>query len=103
MYEFLDVIPSQFIKTEFNFIKHWSVGKEQVLAMRLFSGIAIPYGNSDNIPFTRSYFAGGSNDNRAWKAYKLGPGVGENSNEFNEANFKIAFQFGISLHYFRPP
>ena len=90
-YEFLDVIPSQFIKTEFNFIKHWSVGKEQVLAMRLFSGIAIPYGNSDNIPFTRSYFAGGSNDNRAWKAYKLGPGVGENSNEFNEANFKIAF------------
>jgi len=91
VYEFLDVIPSQFIKTEFNFIKHWSVGKEQVLAMRLFSGIAIPYGNSDNIPFTRSYFAGGSNDNRAWKAYKLGPGVGENSNEFNEANFKIAF------------
>ena len=91
MYEFLDVIPSQFIKTEFNFIKHWSVGKEQVLAMRLFSGIAIPYGNSDNIPFTRSYFAGGSNDNRAWKAYKLGPGIGENSNEFNEANFKIAF------------
>ena len=91
MYEFLDVIPSQFIKTEFNFIKHWSVGKEQVLAMRLFSGIAIPYGNSDNIPFTRSYFAGGSNDNRAWKAYKLGPGIGKNSNEFNEANFKIAF------------
>ena len=91
VYEFLDVIPSQFIKTEFNFIKHWSVGKEQVLAMRLFSGIAIPYGNSDNIPFTRSYFAGGSNDNRAWKAYKLGPGIGENSNEFNEANFKIAF------------
>ncbi len=91
VYEFLDVIPSQFINTEFNFIKHWSVGKEQVLAMRLFSGIAIPYGNSDNIPFTRSYFAGGSNDNRAWKAYKLGPGVGENSNEFNEANFKIAF------------
>ena len=91
VYEFLDVIPSQFIKTEFNFIKHWSVGKEQVLAMRLFSGIAIPYGNSDNIPFTRSYFGGGSNDNRAWKAYKLGPGVGENSNEFNEANFKIAF------------
>ena len=91
VYEFLDVIPSQFIKTEFNFIKHWNVGKEQVLAMRLFSGIAIPFGNSDNIPFTRSYFAGGSNDNRAWKAYKLGPGVGENSNEFNEANFKIAF------------
>ena len=102
VYEFLDVIPSQFIKTEFNFIKHWSVGKEQVLAMRLFSGIAIPYGNSDNIPFTRSYFAGGSNDNRAWKAYKLGPGVGENSNEFNEANFKIAFNLEYRYTIFGP-
>ena len=100
--EFLEVIPSQFIKTEFNFIKHWSVGNDQVLAMRLFSGIAIPYGNSDNIPFTRSYFAGGSNDNRAWEAYKLGPGIGENSNEFNEANFKIAFNLEYRYTIFGP-
>ena len=100
--EFLDVIPSQFIKTEFNYIKYWSLGKDQVLAMRLFSGIAIPYGNSNNIPFTRSYFAGGSNDNRAWKAYKLGPGTGENSNEFNEANFKIAFNIEYRYTIFGP-
>ena len=101
-FEFLDVIPSQFIKTEFNYIKHWSVGNEQVLAMRLFSGIAIPYGNSNNIPFTRSYFAGGSNDNRAWEAYKLGPGIGENSNEVNEANFKIAFNLEYRYTIFGP-
>ncbi|MDG1263162.1 MAG: BamA/TamA family outer membrane protein [Flavobacteriaceae bacterium] len=100
--EFLDVIPSQFIKTEFNYIKHWSVGDEQVIAMRMFSGIAIPYGNSDNIPFTRSYFGGGANDNRAWKAYKLGPGVGENPNEFNEANFKIAINLEYRYSIFGP-
>lgn len=100
--EFLDVLPSQFIKTEFNYIKHWSLGTDQVLAMRLFSGIAIPYGNSDNIPFTRSYFAGGSNDNRAWEAYKLGPGTGENSNEFNEANFKIALNIEYRYPIFGP-
>ncbi len=100
--EFLDVIPSQFIKTEFNYIKHWSVGDEKVIAMRMFSGIAIPYGNSDNIPFTRSYFGGGANDNRAWKAYKLGPGVGENPNEFNEANFKIAFNLEYRYSIFGP-
>ena len=53
-------------------------------------GIAIPFGNSNFIPFTRSYYAGGSNDNRAWQAYKLGPGSSSGFNEFNEANLKVA-------------
>ena len=43
------------------------------------------------MPFARSFFSGGANDNRAWKVYKLGPGSSSNINEFNEANFKLAF------------
>ncbi|MCK0189444.1 outer membrane protein assembly factor [Arenibacter sp. F20364] len=82
---------SQYIKTEFDYIKHWSTSRTNVLAFRSFFGIAIPYGNSDNIPFVRSYFAGGSNDNRAWLPYSLGPGRTEDVNDFNEANLKIAF------------
>lgn len=82
---------SQYIKTEFDYIKHWSTSSTNVLAFRSFFGIAIPYGNSDNIPFVRSYFAGGSNDNRAWLPYSLGPGSTEDINDFNEANLKIAF------------
>ena len=89
--EIFDVIPSQFIKSEINYIKHWRISKENVIAFRYFSGLAVPFGNSNNIPFTRSYFGGGSNDNRAWRVYKLGPGSSENENEFNEANLKIAF------------
>ncbi|MDL5514969.1 BamA/TamA family outer membrane protein [Arenibacter sp. M-2] len=82
---------SQYIKTEFDYIKHWSTSRTNVLAFRSFFGIAVPYGNSDNIPFVRSYFAGGSNDNRAWLPYSLGPGSTEDVNDFNEANLKIAF------------
>ncbi|WP_309609825.1 BamA/TamA family outer membrane protein, partial [Flavobacterium sp.] len=58
---------------------------------RSFFGIAIPYGNSKSIPFSRSYFAGGTNDNRAWQSYSLGPGSSGGLNDFNEANMKIAF------------
>ncbi len=82
---------SQYIKTEFDYIKHWEVSPTQVIAFRSFIGAAIPYGNADNIPFVRSYFAGGSYDNRAWNPYSLGPGRTNNLNDFNEANFKLAF------------
>ncbi len=85
------VSPSQYVKSEVDYIKHWPLGSEQVIAFHAFGGLAIPYGNANNMPFSRSYFSGGANDNRAWKAYKLGPGSSNNINEFNEANFKLAF------------
>lgn len=89
-YEIFNVAYSQYIKTEFDYTKHWDLGKKNVLAIRSFLGIAIPYGNSTSIPFSKSFFAGGPNDNRAWTAYSLGPGSSETINEFNEANLKIA-------------
>ncbi|MGI9547932.1 MAG: BamA/TamA family outer membrane protein [Flavobacteriaceae bacterium] len=82
---------SQYMKTELEYIKHWDLRRSKVLAFRSFGGIAIPYGNSNSIPFVRSYFGGGSNDNRAWFPYSLGPGRTDNVNDFNEANFKLAF------------
>ena len=98
-YEIFNLEYSEYIKTEFDYIKYWDLSKEKVLAFRSFFGIAIPYGNSNNIPFSRSYFAGGSNDNRAWQPYRLGPGSSGAINDFNEANMKIAlsteFRFKI--------
>ncbi len=82
---------AQYFKTELDYIKHWRLGKDQSMAFRGFGGIAIPYGNANTVPFARSYFAGGSNDNRAWNAYSLGPGSTDNINDFNEANLKLAF------------
>ncbi len=86
---------SQYIKTEFDFIHHWEISRSNVLAFHSFFGIAVPYGNSNSIPFVRSYFAGGSNDNRAWNPYSLGPGRTQGLDDFNEANMKIA----LNLEY----
>lgn len=93
--KFFNVEYSQYIKGEVDFIKNWDLGGKQVIAARAFTGLAIPYGNSNSIPFSRSYFGGGSNDNRAWQSYSLGPGRSGGLNDFNEANFKIA----ISAEY----
>ncbi|WP_223032848.1 translocation and assembly module lipoprotein TamL [Hanstruepera marina] len=99
-YEILDVVFSQYVKTEFDYIKHWDLGKKRVFAVRGFFGIAIPYGNSNSIPFAKSFFAGGTNDNRAWTAYSLGPGSSESNNEFNEANLKLAFNTEYRFNIF---
>lgn len=88
--EIFNVAYSQYIKTELDYIKHWNLGEKNTLAIRNYFGIAIPYGNSTNIPFSKSFFAGGPNDNRAWNPYSLGPGSSQTNNEFNEANLKIA-------------
>ena len=54
-YSLFGVNFSQYVKTEIDYIKHWDLGSGNVLAIRSFGGIAIPYGNSNSIPFTRSF------------------------------------------------
>lgn len=86
---------AQYAKAEVDFIKHFPIAKQSSLAFRSFLGIAIPYGNSDNIPFSQSYFAGGTTDNRGFKAYRLGPGSSGSILDYNEANMKIT----LNLEY----
>jgi outer membrane protein assembly factor BamA len=86
---FLDIPIAQFVRTDFEFKRFWKVSNSSVLAFRSFLGIALPYGNSSEIPFTNSYFIGGSSDIRAWKTYDLGPGSSKTGLEFNVGNFKL--------------
>jgi len=80
---------SQFVKLDIDFRKFWSNSKNNSLAFRTFIGAAIPTGKNKEIPFIASYFAGGSNDIRAWKTYELGPGNSNSGLEFNIGNLKL--------------
>lgn len=86
----LGVEYSQYLKSDVEFIKWWDFNRGNILATRAFFGMAVPIGNSNTIPFSRSYFGGGSNDLRAWQPYSLGPGTSGGTNDFNEANMKIS-------------
>jgi hypothetical protein len=98
-YEIFNLTYSQYFKTEFDYVKYWDLSRENIVAIRTFFGIAVPFGNSNSVPFSRSYYSGGTNDNRAWLPYSLGPGSSGATNDFNEANMKIAlsceFRFKI--------
>ncbi len=99
-YLLFDVPFSQYAKIELNYIKHWDLGNQNIIAARAFGGFALPYGNSQSIPFARSFFGGGPNDNRGWQPYDLGPGRTNGVNDFNEANFKLSFNLEYRFNLF---
>ena len=89
-----DTPVAQYFKTDIEYKKFWNVSRNSVLGFRSFLGVILAYGES-GIPFTKSYFAGGSNDIRAWKTYELGLGSSPPGLEYNVGNFK----FLTSLEY----
>ena len=66
---------AQFMRmdNQFTMIKRFK--SKLQLAAKASAGVGIPYGNSKtSMPYDYSFFGGGSNDNRGWKARSLGPG-----------------------------
>lgn len=66
---------SQFARIDNEIIMGYPLGKGKSLHFRLAAGGGLPYGNTTtSLPYDYSFFAGGANDNRGWRARSLGPG-----------------------------
>ena len=65
---------SQYAKIENDVRFYHKFTEKTSFASRFIAGVAVPYGNSENIPFSRQFFVGGSNSIRAFRARTLGPG-----------------------------
>lgn len=67
---------SQYTKIDGDYRHYWILDKaqKQKIVVRAYAGFGLPYGNSTELPFTKSFWAGGSNDIRAWQFQTLGPG-----------------------------
>jgi outer membrane translocation and assembly module TamA len=85
---FLNIPLAQYFKFDIEYKKFWDTGNNSVFAFRTLLGSIITYDNS-SIPFIKSYFAGGSNDIRAWQTYELGPGSRNTGLEYNIGSLKL--------------
>jgi len=65
---------NQFIRLETDLRDYYKITKNLIWASRLNLGYGYAYGNHTSLPFVRQFFAGGSNDIRAFAARSLGPG-----------------------------
>jgi outer membrane protein assembly factor BamA len=66
---------TQFIRVETDLRDYYKVNRNVTWASRFNIGYGYAYGNSTSLPFVRQFFAGGSNDIRAFRARTLGPGT----------------------------
>ena len=73
-YKIGNVAYSQYVKADLNFTYNQVITEKHRLAYHAAVGVAVPYGNSQSIPYEKRYFAGGSNHVRGWTARTLGPG-----------------------------
>jgi outer membrane protein assembly factor BamA len=73
-YIFLNTQFSQFAKADLSFTYNHIFHPKHRLVFHTDLGVAIPYGNSQTIPFEKRYFAGGANSVRGLAARTLGPG-----------------------------
>ena len=66
---------AQFFRTNFDIRQHIDLGKNNWLVFRQLIGLGLPYGNSEDLPFERSFYSGGANSLRGWIYRGVGPGA----------------------------
>lgn len=66
---------SQYIKMENDFRHYLKLGPESQLASRIIVGVGYGYGNSQELPYIKQFFIGGTNSIRAFRARSFGPGA----------------------------
>ena len=65
---------AQFAKADVSFTYNQIFNPSHRLVYHADLGLAVPYANTQAVPFEKRYFAGGSNSVRGWTARSLGPG-----------------------------
>ncbi|HMC98428.1 MAG TPA: BamA/TamA family outer membrane protein, partial [Flavobacteriales bacterium] len=65
---------AEFIKVDGDIRWHRLVNDKSSFAFRAAGGAGMPYGNLTVLPFESSFFVGGANGLRAWRARSIGPG-----------------------------
>ena len=97
---FCGIAYAQYVRGDFGLSKSMVIDRNNSFAMHLGFGIAIPYGNTDVLPFEKRYFAGGANSVRGWSVRSLGPGgYNRHDNAINFINQSGDIKLDMSIEW----
>jgi len=91
---------TEFLEFDNDFRYYLNLGRDKTLAMRFLGGIGYAFGNSPSLPYEQSFYAGGSNDLRAWTARTVAPGGTQTWGDTTSTNTQISdMKLQINLEY----
>ncbi|MBQ3710682.1 MAG: BamA/TamA family outer membrane protein [Bacteroidales bacterium] len=82
-HELFGIRYAQFLRADVDFRQYYKLADKTWFVCRQLVGCGMPYGNSYDMPFERSFYSGGSVGMRGWKYRKLGPGSYQPTNGDN--------------------
>jgi hypothetical protein len=99
-YQVLKKNYAQYFRPDVDFRLYQTLNEHSTIVYRIAGGIGVAYGNSKIMPFEKSFYAGGSNDLRAFRARNVGPGNFRSDNNFERTgdiklNANLEYRFDI--------
>ena len=73
-YSIFGIRYAQYYKCDMDYTYTFLFNEKNSLSLHIGAGVAVPYGNSEMLPFEKRYFSGGANSVRGWSVRSLGPG-----------------------------
>ncbi len=83
---FAGTVYSQFARGTIDVRNNFNFKKKNKIALRLYTGVGTPYGNSSTLPYIKQFFSGGANSLRAFIINSVGPGTYNRENN-TDASF----------------
>ena len=91
---------SQYFKADADYAFTHYFDRRQSVAFHVGAGVAIPYGNSDVLPFEKRFYSGGANSVRGWGVRTLGPGSYDSNNSLSNFIYQCGdIRFDVNLEY----
>lgn len=91
---------AQFFRLEADYRYYFRMDLDQSIVFRTYGGVGYAFGNSQSLPFVKSYFAGGPSDIRAWRPRTLGPGVsfGQLVERIGDLKFTFNLEYRVKAY-----
>jgi len=84
VYKIFGIQYAQYAKAELDYTYTRNFNSRNALSVHVGAGVAVPYGNSQMVPFEKRFYAGGANGVRGWGVRTLGPGAYDSRNSVSD-------------------